>query len=96
LAAYLPAYTDRNRFWTLDGDSARWLGVFLFAVGGTLRIWPGFMLGRRFSGLVGLGIIPSLGLVVAQVTDGQEGHEWIRGGEFQRLLGFIAAAAAIP
>jgi protein-S-isoprenylcysteine O-methyltransferase Ste14 len=54
LAAYLPAYTDRKGFWTLDGDSLRWLGVVLFAVGGALRIWPVFVLGRRFSGLVAI------------------------------------------
>ena len=54
LAAYLPAYTDRKRFWTLDGDAPRWLGVVLFAVGGALRIWPVFVLGRRFSGLVAI------------------------------------------
>jgi len=40
LSAYLPAYTDRNEIWMLDGDSVRWLGVFLFAAGGALRIWP--------------------------------------------------------
>jgi hypothetical protein len=27
LCAYLPAYTDRKDFWTLDGDAVRWLGV---------------------------------------------------------------------
>jgi protein-S-isoprenylcysteine O-methyltransferase Ste14 len=54
LAAYLPAYTDRIDFWTLDGDSIRWLGVVLFAAGGALRIWPVFVLGRRFSGLVAI------------------------------------------
>jgi protein-S-isoprenylcysteine O-methyltransferase Ste14 len=54
LAAYLPAYTDRKRLWTLDGDSLRWLGVALYAAGGTLRIWPVFVLGRRFSGLVAI------------------------------------------
>jgi protein-S-isoprenylcysteine O-methyltransferase Ste14 len=52
--AYLPAYTDRVGFWTLDGDSIRWLGVGLFAAGGALRIWPVFVLGRRFSGLVAI------------------------------------------
>jgi len=31
LAAYLPAYTDRKEFWTVDGDAVRWLGVVLFA-----------------------------------------------------------------
>ena len=54
LAAYLPAYTDRKEFWTLDGDAIRWLGVALFAAGGALRIWPVFVLGRRFSGLVAI------------------------------------------
>src|ERR1700746_2389444 len=54
LAAYLPAYTDRKGFWILDGDATRWLGVVLFAAGGALRIWPVFVLGRRFSGLVAI------------------------------------------
>jgi protein-S-isoprenylcysteine O-methyltransferase Ste14 len=54
LEAYLPAYTDRVEFWTIDGDTIRWLGVALFAVGGALRIWPVFVLGRRFSGLVAI------------------------------------------
>jgi protein-S-isoprenylcysteine O-methyltransferase Ste14 len=54
LAAYLPAYTDRTEFWTLDGDTIRWLGVVLFAAGGVLRIWPVFVLGHRFSGLVAI------------------------------------------
>lgn len=54
LAGYLPAYTDRKEFWTIDGDSIRWFGVGLFAAGGVLRIWPVFVLGRRFSGLVAI------------------------------------------
>ncbi len=54
LSAYLPAYTDRIGFWTLDGDSIRWIGVALFAAGGALRIWPVFVLGHRFSGLVAI------------------------------------------
>src|SRR5712671_418479 len=54
LLAYLPAYTDRKDFWTLDGDAIRWLGVVLSAAGGALRIWPVFVLGRRFSGLVAI------------------------------------------
>ena len=48
------AYTDRKGFWTLDGDAVRWLGVVLFAAGGVLRIWPVFVLGHRFSGLVAI------------------------------------------
>ena len=54
LGAYLPAYTDRKDFWTLDGDTVRWLGVALFVVGGALRLWPVFVLGHRFSGLVAI------------------------------------------
>jgi protein-S-isoprenylcysteine O-methyltransferase Ste14 len=54
LAAYLPALTDRNEFWTLDGDAIRWLGVVLFAAGGALRLWPVVVLGNRFSGLVAI------------------------------------------
>ena len=54
LAAYLLAYTDRKGFWTLDGDAIRWLGVILFVAGGALRIWPVFVLGHRFSGLVAI------------------------------------------
>jgi len=54
LLAYLPAYTDRKDFWTLDGDAVRWLGVVLSAAGGALRIWPVFVLGHRFSGLVAI------------------------------------------
>ncbi len=54
LDGYLPAYTDRQEFWTFDGATIRWLGVVLFAAGGALRIWPVFVLGRRFSGLVAI------------------------------------------
>jgi protein-S-isoprenylcysteine O-methyltransferase Ste14 len=54
LMAYIPAYTDRMEFWTLDGDAVRWLGVALFTAGGALRIWPVFVLGHRFSGLVAI------------------------------------------
>src|SRR5205823_9727267 len=54
LNAYLPAYTDRKELWTIDGDTMRWLGGVLFAAGGALRIWPVFVLGNRFSGLVAI------------------------------------------
>ena len=65
MAAYLPAYTDRIGFWTLGGDTIRWLGVVLFAAGGALRIWPVFVLGHRFSGLV--AIQPEHSLVTSGV-----------------------------
>lgn len=54
LSAYLPAWTDRIDVWTIDGDGVRWIGVAMFAAGGVLRLWPVFVLGRRFSGLVAI------------------------------------------
>lgn len=54
LDGYLPALTDRFNFWTIDHDTIRWLGVIAFAIGGSLRLWPVFALGRRFSGLVAI------------------------------------------
>jgi protein-S-isoprenylcysteine O-methyltransferase Ste14 len=54
LDAFLPAWTDRNEIWVLDGGAVRWLGVVLFGAGGALRIWPVFVLGDRFSGLVAI------------------------------------------
>lgn len=54
LSAWLPAYTDRKEFWTIDGDTVRWIGVILYAAGGALRLWPVFVLGGRFSGLVAI------------------------------------------
>ena len=64
VSAYVPAYTDRIGFWTIDGDGVRWLGAALFAAGGVLRLWPVFVLGRRFSGLVAI----------------QQGHTLVTGG----------------
>jgi protein-S-isoprenylcysteine O-methyltransferase Ste14 len=66
LDAYLPAYTDRKELWTIDTDTIRWLGVVFFAAGGVLRIWPVFVLGRRFSGLVAI----------------QPGHTLVTGGVY--------------
>ena len=102
LAGYLPAYTDRIGFWTLDGDAIRWLGVVLFAVGGALRIWPVFVLGYRFSGLVAIqsghslvtsgvyGVIrhPSyLGLLVNSLG-------WVLA--FRSVIGILLTAFTIP
>ena len=54
LDGYLPAWADRNDFWIIDGETIRWVGVVLFAIGGALRIWPVYVLGHRFSGLVAI------------------------------------------
>jgi protein-S-isoprenylcysteine O-methyltransferase Ste14 len=52
--AWLPAYTDRIDFLTFGGEGVRWVGFFLYSVGGVLRLAPVFVLGRRFSGLVAI------------------------------------------
>ncbi|MGF6163978.1 protein-S-isoprenylcysteine O-methyltransferase Ste14 [Pseudomonas sp. 2725] len=54
LSGFLPAYTDRIDFWTFGGEGVRWFGALLFIVGGALRLWPVFVLGKRFSGLVAI------------------------------------------
>lgn len=54
LDGFLPAWADRNDFWVIDGETIRWVGVLLFAIGGALRIWPVHVLGHRFSGLVAI------------------------------------------
>jgi len=69
LSGYVPAYTDRVDVWTIDGDIVRWIGVLLFAVGGALRLWPVFVLGRRFSGLVAI----------------QPGHELVTTGIYAKI-----------
>ena len=51
---YVPAWSDRAGVLTIDGETVRWLGVVLYAVGGALRLWPVFVLGNRFSGLVAI------------------------------------------
>jgi protein-S-isoprenylcysteine O-methyltransferase Ste14 len=63
---YLPAYADRIGFFTLDGEATRWVGLGLYAAGGVLRLWPVFVLGRRFSGLVAI----------------QKNHELVTGGVY--------------
>jgi protein-S-isoprenylcysteine O-methyltransferase Ste14 len=66
LIGYLPAYTDRIDFWTIDGLMVRWIGLVLFGAGGALRLWPVFVLGNRFSGLVAI----------------QPGHTLVTGGVY--------------
>jgi protein-S-isoprenylcysteine O-methyltransferase Ste14 len=69
LLAYVPAYCDRHGLWTLDGDALRWAGLAVFTVGGVLRLWPVFVLGRRFSGLVAI----------------QRDHELVTSGIYRRV-----------
>ena len=78
LAGWLPAYTDRLDVWTLDGALVRWVGVVLYAAGGALRLWPVFVLGDRFSGLVAIQRNHTL------VTDGP--YRFIRHPSYLGLL----------
>jgi protein-S-isoprenylcysteine O-methyltransferase Ste14 len=66
---FLPAFTDRHDFWTVDGDRVRWIGVVLYGLGGALRLWPVHVLGNRFSGLVAI----------------QPGHELVTGGIYRHV-----------
>lgn len=54
LIAFLPAYTDSRNILTLDGETLRWIGIVVFTIGGVLRLWPVFVLGKQFSGLVAI------------------------------------------
>ncbi|GIW45538.1 MAG: hypothetical protein KatS3mg077_2820 [Candidatus Binatia bacterium] len=67
ILAWLPPYMDRRELWVIDGDTARYLGLTLLVLGGALRVWPMFVLGRRFSGLVAI----------------QEGHELVTTGPYR-------------
>jgi protein-S-isoprenylcysteine O-methyltransferase Ste14 len=69
LDGWLPAYSERMGLWTFGGEAVRWLGVVLFAGGGVLRLWPVFILGRRFSGLVAI----------------QKGHTLVTDGIYARI-----------
>ncbi len=53
-SAIVPPYADRIGFWTIDGETTRWIGVAVYILGGALRLYPVFILGRRFSGLVAI------------------------------------------
>jgi protein-S-isoprenylcysteine O-methyltransferase Ste14 len=102
LDGWLPAYSDRMGFLIFGGEELRWAGVILFTLGGILRLWPVFILGRRFSGLVAIqkdhhlvtdGIYktirnPSyLGLLISVVG-------WALA--FRSILGLVLAAMFVP
>ena len=82
LLAWLPPWCDRRDRWVVDGDAVRWLGLGLFVAGGVLRVWPIFVLGRRFSGFVAI----------------QEGHRLVTHGPYRWIrnpsyLGLLVNAA---
>lgn len=82
LTAWVPAVSDRHELWTIDGDAARWLGLGLVVVGGVLRVWPMFALGRRFSPFVAIQEGHTLR------TDGP--YRWVRNPSYLGGLTFVA------
>jgi len=54
LMSFFSAYTDRIDFWTIDGETIRWVGVAVCFLGGVVRIVPVYVLKDRFSGLVAI------------------------------------------
>lgn len=54
LLAVVPPWTDHAGLWSFGGDGIRWLGVALFLIGAAVRLWPVYILGYRFSGLVAI------------------------------------------
>jgi hypothetical protein len=105
LLGYFPAYTERQGFWVIDGDAVRWLGVVLSAAGGALRIYPVYVLGRRFSGLVAIQSGHRLVTVASTASSGTRAISdcwsmrcrWalvFRSGVGVLLTGLIVSAAA--
>jgi protein-S-isoprenylcysteine O-methyltransferase Ste14 len=91
VAGYLPALTDRLNFWTINGDAVRWLGVALYAVGGALRLWPVYVLGYRFSGLV--AIQPGHALVTTGIYNVIRHPSYL--GLFVNALGWALAFRSV-
>jgi protein-S-isoprenylcysteine O-methyltransferase Ste14 len=91
LIAYVPAYTDRHNLWTIDGDPVRWTGFVLFVLGGALRLWPVFVLGRRFSGLV--AIQPDHNLVTTGIYSHVRNPSYL--GMLAGALGWALAFRAV-
>jgi len=67
LLFWLLPYLDRHDRFTFGGDGVRWAGLAIMVAGSVLRIWPMFVLGRRFSGLVAI----------------QPGHELVSDGPYR-------------
>ena len=81
LTIWLLPFLDRRDHWVIDGDAVRWFGLTLLVAGGALRVWPMFVLGRRFSGLVAI----------------QEGHRLVTDGVYRWIsypsyLGYLVAS----
>ena len=52
--AWVPPHLDRLNRWTIDGDTMRYLGLIITAIGGFVRVATVFELGHRFSIFVAL------------------------------------------
>jgi protein-S-isoprenylcysteine O-methyltransferase Ste14 len=52
--AWLPSHLDRLNLWTIDGNTVRYAGLIIAAIGGFVRVATVFELGHRFSIFVAL------------------------------------------
>jgi hypothetical protein len=52
--AWLPPHVDRLDRWWIDGDTVRYLGLIITAIGGFVRLATVFELGHRFGIFVAL------------------------------------------
>jgi protein-S-isoprenylcysteine O-methyltransferase Ste14 len=52
--AWLPPHLDHLEHWTIDGDTVRYTGLIITAIGGFVRVATVFELGHRFSIFVAL------------------------------------------
>jgi protein-S-isoprenylcysteine O-methyltransferase Ste14 len=102
LDGYVPAWSDRTGLLTIDGDVTRWIGVVIVAIGGIVRIWPVFVLGSRFSGLV--AIQPGHELMTTGIYSVIRNPSYLGllltvlgwGLAFRSLLGVLVGLAFIP
>ena len=102
LAAYLAPWCDRKDIWVLDGDTVRWIGVALLVPGGIIRLWPVYVLGNRFSGLV--AIQPGHRLVTTGIYSVVRNPSYVGlllssfawALAFRSVIGVILAALMIP
>jgi protein-S-isoprenylcysteine O-methyltransferase Ste14 len=99
---YVPAVTDRLDVWTIDDNHVRWLGVVMFGLGGVLRLWPVYVLGDRFSGLV--AIQPGHTLVTTGIYSNIRNPSYLGllmnslgwSLAFRSVVGVLMTAALVP
>ncbi len=101
-SAVVPAWCDRIGFWVFGGETIRWIGIVFYAGGCGLRLWPVFVLGTRFSGVV--AIQPGHSLVTGGIYDAIRHPSYLGmivlmvgwGLAFRSVVGVLLALAMVP